>query len=593
MRFGWTLLLLLIAGSGLAQGGFKIRSFDVTIVLGTDATFTVEERIAVAFLEPRRGIIRMTPVAAENRWGATRALFVTGLEVRSADGAVPVKVDREGRYLRVRAGDPEVVLPAGTERTYIFRYRVANGLNWYDDASDWEPYAELFWNVTGTEWTVPIERVTWRVKFPANGPRGLRARVYSGPFRSTASDTLATVGEMRGERTGTRLTLAPGQFSGEKDAPLPPANGVTIVLNMPARTIPEPERVIQIWYVLWPNLGFGIPLVVLLGVGFAAYRYGRDPKAFKMYVRFEPPEGLGGAEVGALIDEKVDQRDVAAALFSLGVKGCLVIVPDPGGRDATIELTGADPKKELTPAEAYILGRLQTQGPSLMTPQLRAALAPAGHAVRARIYGTLVERGFYRTSPETVRGVWMLLGVMAVLAMGALTLFANPTRSALPSIVGGVAGVLCLLPLVRLMPRRTQAGALAYQEAAGFARFIRAGKDRTEWLAQKHPDAALFEQYLPHAIALGLVAEWAGMFSGILTAPPEWYASDPHAGFDAMHFGTHLWLVSNTLGHDATTPDRVAGGDGSGGGGSWGDSGFSDGGGFSGGGFGGGGGDSW
>lgn len=593
MRFGLALLALLLAGAGLAQGGFTIRSFDVLVQLEPDATFTVEERIAVAFQEPRRGIIRMVPVAAENRWGATRALFVTGLKVTSDEGGVPVKVSREGRYLRVRAGDPEVVLPAGTERTYVFRYKVANGLNWYDDASDWEPYVELYWNVTGTEWTVPIERATWRVKFPADGPKGLRARVYSGPFRSTAPDTLGAVGEMRGERTSTRLALDPGEFSGQREAPLPPANGVTIVLNMPVRSIPAPGRLTQIWYVLWPNLGFGIPLVVLLGVGFAAYRYGRDPKAFKMYVRFEPPAGLGGAEVGALIDEKVDQRDVAAALFSLGVKGCLVIVPDANGREATLELTGADPKHELTSAEAYILGRLQSQGPVLMTPQLRAALAPTGHAVRARIYGTLVDKGFYRTSPETVRGLWMVCGVMVVVALGALTLFVNPTRSALPSIVGGVAGVLCLLPLIRLMPRRTHAGALAYQEAAGFARFIRAGKDRTEWLAQKHPDAALFEEYLPHAIALGLVAEWAGMFAGILTAPPEWYASDPRAGFDAMHFGTNLWLVSNALGHDATTLDRVSGGDGSGGGGSWGDSGFSDGGGFSGGGFGGGGGDSW
>jgi uncharacterized membrane protein YgcG len=108
-------------------------------------------------------------------------------------------------------------------------------------------------------------------------------------------------------------------------------------------------------------------------------------------------------------------------------------------------------------------------------------------------------------------------------------------------------------------------------------------------MSKKQPDQALFEAYLPHAIAFGLTREWADAFAGVLHAMPNWYVTPYGGGFDPRWFAYDLMNTSRALGTSASTPPRTSSSSGSWGGGS----GFSSGGGFSGGGFGGGGGGSW
>lgn len=58
---------------------------------------------------------------------------------------------------------------------------------------------------------------------------------------------------------------------------------------------------------------------------------GEDPDGGPMVVQFDPPEGLSGAATGALMDERVDTRDISAGIFSLAVKGYLGIEPKEEG----------------------------------------------------------------------------------------------------------------------------------------------------------------------------------------------------------------------------------------------------------------------
>ena len=50
-------------------------------------------------------------------------------------------------------------------------------------------------------------------------------------------------------------------------------------------------------------------------------KYGRDPDLGSISPRYDPPTGMSPAEAGILIDLMVDNRDVAATLVDLAVRG--------------------------------------------------------------------------------------------------------------------------------------------------------------------------------------------------------------------------------------------------------------------------------
>jgi len=600
MRIGiavWRLLgtvgVLVASAFGLAEP-YTIEKFSFDAVLKADGSMQVQERIDVLFNESRHGIFRTIPIHYDTGRGTTRDIFLTNIRVTDGTTATQeTKLSTEGRYLKIRIGDPDVTLGAGTRKTYVIQYNAEGMINWFDQTQSWQPYAELYWGLTGEEWDTEMEAVTFRVSFPeAEGGKGVRARLIFGPYGSRLShDLLALKTGSYDAATATTMTLTDREVSGERRVTMPPYNGLTLVLNVPANLIAKPTLGKQIYRFLLPNLGFFIPGVVLVGMFLLWFRFGRDPATGPTVVQFDPPDGIGGAELGAFLDESVDQRDLAAGVVSLAVKGHLKIIPKEEGlifkkRSADLTLTGKAQTAGLTIFEDKLLSKLKKCSEPIDESELRRNVAPYVGELRSSVYQALVDLGYYRTSPETARNTAGCLGVAAVIAMGVLCFWISPFHNVLPSVVGGIAGGILVLLFSRGMPRRTPAGAKALGLARGFEDFVRrAKKDELEWMSKKHPDAVLFETYLPHAVAMGLTREWAQAFEGIVREMPDWYGAPHGTPFQPMYFASDLNSISQSVGAAAAVPPRSSGGGG-------GSSGFS-GGGFSGGGFGGGGGGSW
>ena len=135
------------------------------------------------------------------------------------------------------------------------------------------------------------------------------------------------------------------------------------------------------------------------------------------------------------------------------------------------------------------------------------------------------------------------------------------------------------------MPAKTRNGTLAYMDILGFQEFMnRAEKDKLERMGDKD----LFSKFLPYAIALDVVDNWAKAFEGIYQEPPDWYVSPVGLRtFNPYVFSHAIHSVSTDLASAMFSAPRGSGIGGGGGGGGFG------GGGSSGGGFGGGGGGSW
>ena len=158
----------------------RIREFHAELDVLPDSSLDVTEIIHVQFEGPWQGIYRTIPVEYAGPGGFNYSLFLTDLGATDSDGA-PLRIEKQRRGGNLRL---KIYVPAadGTSREISLHYRVRNGLRFFED------HDELYWNVTGNGWDVPIESASAHVILP-EGVTGLRAANRTGFFGSRAQDS--------------------------------------------------------------------------------------------------------------------------------------------------------------------------------------------------------------------------------------------------------------------------------------------------------------------------------------------------------------------------------------------------------------------
>ncbi len=576
------LLAVFLSALGLtAFASLEIDRFDVAIVLEPSGTLRVTEELTVTFYTSHHGIEREIPVSYRDPRGATVTIDLDVDRIALDGGPVPYTARRIGRDLRLRIGDPDRTI-TGTY-TYTIAYTVGRAIVFHDD------YLQLYWNVTGNDWRIPIRHATATVFLPETVDRAsLSTTSYFGHAGSTARGGPATLSET-GELLFSTSHLSPGE-------------GLTIDVSIPRDQFPlEPPSTAQriLWF-LDANKYAALPILALIGMILVWFRVGRDPRKGTIAPAFEPPHGMHPGEAGVLIDDRADLRDVSAMLIGLAVKRHLTIeavdeaegltdrVKEFFGREATeyrfVRRPGST--EDLSEVERLLLGALfdedhpDTRTLSSLENQFYKHLP----TLKSKLYGGLIERGYYPHNPERTRRFYTSIGFMGLAAGGAIGVVAS-------SVYLGIAVALCgliVLAFSPIMPRKTKRGVRALEELLGLSEYIRRAEvDRIEYHDAPEKNPQLFEKLLPYAIALNLTSIWTKQFEGLLDEPPDWYVG--HAPVFRAHLFT-LSMLHLTSGMERTfvSAPRAA----SGGRSAW--SGRSTfGGGFSGGGFGGGGGGGW
>lgn len=590
--------LALAATSALAQYPYVVDSFHTEIVVKPDATISVSEKIEVTYNEPRRGIFRTIPIVYPyDERGNERAIQLRlGAVVDESGNRHTTKVAREGDNLKIRIGDEDVFLDKGTRRTYIIQYTVYGAFNWFEEG-DWQPWAELYWNVTGNEWDTQVSKASFRVTFPGQDTVDkVRGRLFAGPYGDRTSIELLNAGSASGNgQPPAKLDLDRSSMSGETTEPLRPFTGMTFVLGIPAEAVPKPPPYVELMRRLTEYLPLFAPILVFFVMLMVWSRFGRDPKDGPKSVRFEPPSSLPAAEAGTILDESVDQRDLAAGIMSLCVKGYLTVevIQDEGvfrSREYALHPTEKTDTTGLSVFESKLLDRMHAAGDPITRNDLREYVAPYMMSLKAGIYQDFADRGLYRSNPSSARAGGIFLGIaIAVVVTFVLSKFSL----VLDDWVWIVGGGLSLIPAFAFgwqMPMRTAYGTQVRRETLGFYEMMRHREHYMKWVVEKQPDGLKYEEYLPYAVAFDLIEEWNDAFKDIVHEPPQWYHDRFGGPFYAGLFAHDLRAMATNLGSAASTPPRSSGASG-------GNSGFSfgggGGGGFSGGGFGGGGGGSW
>ncbi|KPJ85320.1 hypothetical protein AMJ57_03500 [Parcubacteria bacterium SG8_24] len=538
----------------------EVRSFISEIAVHEDGRITVTERIDYYFPNPRHGIYRDIPVRYTDERGDIFEIPIEVLEVRGA----PFKVERSRAAIRLKIGDPDATV-IGIQ-SYVIVYEAIGALRYFED------HDELYWNVTGHEWNVPLRQVSAVVTLPPSVPADqVRTACYTGPFGSTASDCLVN------------LQDSTSHFVAQEP--------LTVVVGWPPGLVARLEAVRPSPVLPW--LWLLLPAAAFILLMRRWWTRGRDVGGRgTIMVEYEPPDGIRPAEFGVLMDETAHLRDITAIIVDLAVRGYLRIkeIEKKGlifkSKDYEFErLKEYQDDDDLRSYEKKILDIMFGAAKTVTMSKLKSRHAFHGELtkIKNQIYEQVVGQGYFPSNPDRVRAKYLGAGIgITILAwvLGAMILPAFlPDHGPLPMISLMLSGVMVLV-FAPLMPKRTGPGVLAWEKAKGFEEYLeKAERYRLQWQEKER----IFETFLPYAMAIGVADKWAKAFEDIDMPEPEWYVGT--GTFRTSDFGSSIRSLNSSLNSTVTSaPQRSSSGSGFSGGG---------GGGFSGGGGGGGGGGSW
>ena len=581
-------LLISAVPARAADTGWTIEDFHADIAIERDASLSITETIMVDFdgLQ-KHGIFRDIPVVYDYDQRHYQVYLVTVESVTNAREAPwTYTTSRNGGFEEIKIGDPNFTVSG--PQTYRIRYTVKGAMMRHPNLD------ELYWNVSGGNWPVPIRHASASLSAPAGSIE--QASCYQGASGSTA---------------GCKLSNTPDTATYESTQEFSPGEQLTIDVGLTRGAITgnvapileaKPRSFLEYFSLDPAPLGAGMLVLLggLAGLGYLLWQRGRDREYAGAYragteqserirpllapepvvPEYQPPDGLRPAQVGLLIDEGADTKDVTATIVDLAVRGYLTIkrVDLKFGPDDWELERKRDADTGLQPYEATILKGLFDDGSPVRLKKLSGTFVGTLHAAEGMLNSDAAKRRWFTANPQTVRIVWIGLGILVILAGGGLAFVLGSTAGwGLVGVAVILVGVVALLTN-RLIPRRTGLGHQLFRKALGFRLYMATAEKDRQAFAEK---AELFTQYLPYAIVLGVVQRWARAFSGLdKTAAAStwstWYVAS--GAFDAGSFSSHLEEFSGHLGSAISTSPASSGGGG---------------GGFSGGGGGGGGGGSW
>ena len=571
------LTLLPLISPAFAQY-FTINKFHSDIRIHQDSSFVVQEIIHVTFHRPRHGIYREIPFRYRDELGRTIETPTKILSVTDASGkSWKWKENKRAHVIHIRIGDAKRFVK--DRQTYMITYQVENAILFFDD------HDELYWNVTGNDWKAPIEEVSANVSLAIeNVSRNLWTACYTGPSGSKETNCGYETYD-NGSKFSARRKFNAGE-------------GFTIAFGWDKGLVSAPSSFQKfLWAIgVKENWVFLFPPLALVYMFLLWRKKGRDPKVREsITVMYEPPKfdkkPLAPGEVGTLVDEKLDPRDITSTIVGLAVNGYIKIEEEKE-EGLMFDKTDYYLKKAKEPDGG--LGPFETElMKSLFPATVRGTLISSLKnrfytnldQLRKTLYGELIRKKYFVGNPEKLRNLYGRIGFF-IMVFGSFVFLFLSSDSQVKSIIAGVLTGIPVILFAKYMPAKTRAGASAYLDILGFQEFMnRAERDRLERIG----DVNLFSKFLPYAIALDVADNWAKAFEGIYQNPPDWYVSP--GGLRTFHPYAFTHSINSVTSDLTSAMFSAPRGSGVGGGGGFG--GGRGGGGSSGGGFGGGGGGSW
>lgn len=586
-RFAWVFGFLMLCVLAFAGQGFYIENYDVDMSVLSSGKVLVTETIDVIFTQSKHGIMRNIPykypVDKKVVGPEAKRPFGTGSYYKTMIGDVwveggPLKKKYKGNDIVLRIGSPNYTVNG--PKKYVIHYSVIGAINHFDTP---ERFSEFYWNVIGHQWDVTIKNAHFKVTLP------------TAMTNTEEYEHFVLTGSYGKKEHNVKFTFTDNQvLEGNTLRPLSPREGVTVGVRLPVGLIHQPGF-IETWVMILLNSPhYLLPFIIFIFAFTVWFIWGRDKRIISM-TRFHPPANMTPAEVGVLIDDKVDNCDVFALIFHWATRNIISIKEIPKEHffsSVDYRFKKLSELPALAPSYEQTLFKGFFEGPAnnvRYLSELKYKFADRLKLCKSQLYSHIKMMNYYNPASIALKSCLYFAAVLCVIAGGVGFVHFSQLSYI-------VVGIICAAELAffgRYMYKKTAEGQKHYAAIKGFEEFVnRAERPALERLLKEDP--SFFDKTVPYAIALGIGDKWGKKFDDLSLEQPDWYEGGRRRR--RGHFSSYLFMRSlnrNMSRMNSTLtvhpqPKKSSSGFG---GGSF--SGGGGGGGFSGGGFGGGGGSSW
>ena len=251
-------MLLVIAPRSPSLTGKQlvIEDFHAEVIVMPDSSVDVTETIHPHFYGAGwHGLYRTIPVEYVTPQGFNYSLFLSIKSITDDSGrALKYESSRERHYRKFKIYIPN---PDNSVQTVNIRYTVSDALRFFED------HDEFYWNVTGDEWTVPIQSASAHIVLPESTSH-IRANTFTGSYGSRAHDASVEVAANAVEVRSTE--------------PLQIRQGLTVAVAFDKGTVHEPTAADKVILFLRSNWPLIIPVLTFLLMYYLWWTRGRDPR---------------------------------------------------------------------------------------------------------------------------------------------------------------------------------------------------------------------------------------------------------------------------------------------------------------------------
>jgi hypothetical protein len=556
-------VLLGQSGGTLAQTTRAVewQRFDVTLELQSDGSYRVTERQVIEFRGgPFRAGFAEIPLTNVEAIGGFQVAEEVDGQVVPYDYVPPDDYEDDPETFTFESTSTDVLLDYAFEptsnqtKTFIVRYAVLGALRVYPAEPPDPAFQQIRWRAidTAVTDTAEVREATFTIVLPRELTADELALTtldgdVSGPAEPFTEDGQTFAFATSGLDAGDSLEIWM-QFPAIVDVPAPSWQQAED--EQAAREDEQAERS-ALLNLMFLGAGLLLALVGCLAVYGIWYGRGRDPHE-GLVADFlpEPPDDLPAGVAGALLDERVDERDAVATMLDLAHRGAIKLEEVQGegilgigtGRDYKLTLLNSE--LALRPLERDLLKALfpdLKDGTETKLSAVRGRFDAHRDELAADIYAELVERKYFTRSPEETRRAWKSgsktgLAVAIVAGVVVLAIFIAEAWLVVLPVVVVIGLAFALYRLSEAMPSKTRAGAEAAAKWRAFRRYL----DDIEKYEAVEEAKEVFEKYLPFAVAFGLERSWVAKFASVRAPAPSWYESVP-GGFGDVFLPGSGW----------------------------------------------------
>ena len=545
----------------------RIVDFHSDIVVHEEGHLTVHETIKIVLPQGRHGIFRDFPTIYRGPHYNDHIIDFDVESISLNGGHVPYQVNDIDRGKRIKIGDAYSTLSGGTY-TYEIFYTTSRQLGFF------EKYDELYWNVTGNGWGMPIEIASARVTLP-NGANIIHVGAYTG-YRGD-----------KGARYESKIINSYTAFWQTKSS-LRAQEGLTIVVTWP-KGIVQPPSMVQ-------NMSYGIRdygpalfllicfLMTAMYIIYACYKISKEQESGTIIPLFYPPDKLTPAQTRYAIKRRFDHTGLASEIVDLAVQGFIRIEYKKHffSREYILHKTDKSSNDKGLPSYYKRLVKRLFEDENSITLN-RANSKTIGRVIEM-LQDELDDRIGKKHLYNYFFDYWYALLYMPLIGIYLFAATNRLTLSCLVATGGMYAVLLCILGYCA--NGYTKSGKKLRDDIEGFKLYLKTAESEQMKIVGTPPTKTpeLYEKYLPYAIALGVEEQWTAQFASIFAQMmqtqavyrPDWYTGDSN-GFTFNDFSSNISSsLSSTISTSAPGTSSGAdgsgdsgGGGGGGGGGSW------------------------